>query len=72
MAHAFKEPSQPLTTNRGILGINPQPLNFSTLGNQSTTSLFTSLKDKGKIPSLSWSYTAGAKYRQYSPCTSTQ
>ncbi|KAK4249860.1 aspartic peptidase domain-containing protein [Corynascus novoguineensis] len=47
----------------GIFGINPQPLNFSTLGNHSTSSFFTTLKEKKKIPSLSWSYTAGAQYR---------
>ncbi|KAK4120755.1 acid protease [Parathielavia appendiculata] len=47
----------------GIFGINNQPLNFSSLRNHSTPSFFTSLKDQNKIPSLSWSYTAGAKYR---------
>ncbi|KAK4100947.1 acid protease, partial [Parathielavia hyrcaniae] len=47
----------------GIFGINNQPLNFSSLSNHSTASFFTSLKDQEKIPSLSWSYTAGAKYR---------
>lgn len=48
----------------GIFGINNQPLNFSTLGNESTLSFFSALKDQNKIPSLSWSYTAGAKYRE--------
>lgn len=47
----------------GIIGLNNQPVNFSSLGNTSTPSLLTTLKDQGKIPSLSWSYTAGAKYR---------
>ncbi|KAK4239380.1 acid protease [Achaetomium macrosporum] len=47
----------------GIFGINPQPLNFSSLGNYSSPSFLTTLKDQKKIPSLSWSYTAGAKYR---------
>ncbi|KAK3986840.1 aspartic peptidase domain-containing protein [Cladorrhinum sp. PSN332] len=47
----------------GIFGLNNQPVNFSSLGNQSTPSFLTSLRDRNKIPSLSWSYTAGAKYR---------
>ncbi|KAF7125408.1 hypothetical protein CNMCM5793_001586 [Aspergillus hiratsukae] len=47
----------------GIFGLNPQPLNFSSLGNFSSPSFVTTLKDQGIIPSLSWSYTAGAKYR---------
>ncbi|KAJ5831702.1 hypothetical protein N7474_000013 [Penicillium riverlandense] len=47
----------------GIFGLNPQPLNLSSLGNSSSPSFVTSLKDQGVIPSLSWSYTAGAKYR---------
>ncbi|KAK0617563.1 aspartic peptidase domain-containing protein [Immersiella caudata] len=53
--------------NSGIFGLNSQPLNFTTLGNQSTPSFFTTLKDEKKIQSLSWSYTAGAKYRKSSP-----
>ncbi|KAI1848561.1 hypothetical protein JX266_005420 [Neoarthrinium moseri] len=47
----------------GVFGLNTQPVNFSTLGNTSSTSFLTTLKDKGVVPSLSWSYTAGAKYR---------
>ncbi|KAH7174139.1 aspartic peptidase domain-containing protein [Fusarium flagelliforme] len=47
----------------GIFGINPQPLNFTTLGNFSSPSFITTLKNKNNIPSLSWSYTAGAMYR---------
>ncbi|KAJ5768199.1 hypothetical protein N7533_000782 [Penicillium manginii] len=47
----------------GILGLNPQQVNLSTLGNSSSPSFFTTLKDQSMIPSLSWSYTAGAKYR---------
>ena len=48
----------------GIFGLNNQPVNFTTLGNHSQSSFITSLKDRGMIPSLSWSYTAGAKYRK--------
>jgi hypothetical protein len=48
----------------GIFGLNPQPVNFTSLGNFSSPSFLTTLKDEGTIPSLSWSYTAGAKYRK--------
>ncbi|KAJ2987351.1 hypothetical protein NUW58_g4555 [Xylaria curta] len=47
----------------GLFGLNNQPLNFTSLGNFSSSSFLATLKDKGVIPSLSWSYTAGAKYR---------
>ncbi|RGP69268.1 peptidase catalytic [Fusarium longipes] len=36
----------------GIFGINPQPLNFTTLGNFSSPSFITTLKSKASIPSL--------------------
>lgn len=49
---------------RGIFGLNPQPLNFTSIGNSSAPSYFQSLRDEDLIPSLSWSYTAGAKYRR--------
>jgi len=47
----------------GIFGLNNQPVNFSTLGNYSAPSFITTLRDQNQIPSLSWSYTAGAPYR---------
>ncbi|KAK4860998.1 hypothetical protein LT330_004729 [Penicillium expansum] len=47
----------------GIFGINTQPLNFTSLGNFSSPSYITTLKENNVIPSLSWSYTAGAIYR---------
>ncbi|KAJ9136613.1 Acid protease [Pleurostoma richardsiae] len=47
----------------GIFGLNNQPVNFSTLGNYSSPSFLTTLKETNTIPSLSWSYTAGAQYR---------
>jgi len=47
----------------GIFGLNGQPVNFTVLGNHPSPSFFTTLKEQKKIPSLSWSYTAGAKYR---------
>lgn len=46
--------------------MNTQPVNYSHIGNFSGPSLFTSLKTQKLIPSLSWSYTAGAKYRKFS------
>jgi hypothetical protein len=56
--------SKPKGACSGIFGLNNQPVNFSTLGNHSSLSFITTLKDNGVIPSLSWSYTAGAKYRK--------
>ncbi|OBT45096.1 hypothetical protein VE00_05139 [Pseudogymnoascus sp. WSF 3629] len=47
----------------GIFGLGTQPANYSSLGNSSAPSYFTSLKTQNIIPSLSWSYTAGAIYR---------
>ena len=53
-----------LSCGRGAFGLNTQPVNFTSLGNFSAPSFLTTLKDQGHIPSLSWSYTAGAKYRK--------
>ncbi|KAF2969051.1 hypothetical protein GQX73_g4479 [Xylaria multiplex] len=47
----------------GLFGLNNQPANFTSLGNFSSPSFLTTLKDHDVIPSLSWSYTAGAQYR---------
>ncbi|CAG8984221.1 hypothetical protein HYALB_00004204 [Hymenoscyphus albidus] len=52
-----------LFTNRGIFGLGTQPVNYTDLGNFSAPSYFSSLKVQNLIPSLSWSYTAGAKYQ---------
>ncbi|KAL8785865.1 MAG: hypothetical protein Q9195_008460 [Heterodermia aff. obscurata] len=46
----------------GTFGLNHQPTNVSSFA-QSYTSFLTSLKLQNLIPSLSWAYTAGAKYR---------
>ena len=59
-------------TRRGIFGLNNQQLNFSTLGNETTDAFLTTLKNANKIPSLSWSYTAGAKYRKCDKITLAQ
>jgi hypothetical protein len=48
----------------GIFGLGTQPVNFTRLGNFSAPSYLTSLKAQNLIPSLSWSYTAGAIYRE--------
>ncbi|KAK4199485.1 aspartic peptidase domain-containing protein [Triangularia verruculosa] len=47
----------------GIFGLSNQPMNFTSLGNTSSPSFLTTLKDKRMIPSFSYSYTAGARYR---------
>jgi hypothetical protein len=44
--------------------LGTQPVNYTTIGNFSAPSFFTSLRSQQLIPSLSWSYTAGAKYRK--------
>jgi len=46
----------------GTFGLNPRPTNFSGFTDPQT-SFMQSLKNKSMIPSLSWSYTAGAAYR---------
>lgn len=48
--------------NYGMLGLSVQPTNFTNFADPQP-SFFTSLYTKGLLPSLSWSYTAGAKYR---------
>ncbi|KAH8885282.1 acid protease [Thozetella sp. PMI_491] len=47
----------------GTFGLNSEPVNLTNLGNSSTPSYLTTLKKQKLIPSLSWSYTAGAIYR---------
>jgi hypothetical protein len=46
----------------GMLGLNPRPTNFTDL-NDPQTSYLSLLKQQNYIPSLSYSYTAGAQYR---------
>ena len=48
----------------GYMGINPQPTNFSDLSHP-IPSFFQNLYTQGMIPSLSYSYTAGAPYRRF-------
>lgn len=55
-----------MSVYRGVLGLNCQPFNATTLGNYSAPALLTALKEQKYIPSLSWSYTAGARYRMSS------
>jgi hypothetical protein len=48
----------------GTLGINPRPTNFTGMDDgDRSTSLTSLLYDQNLIPSLSYSYSAGAKYR---------
>ena len=47
----------------GLFGLGQQPTNLSTFDN-SHVSFLTTMRAKGMIPSLSWSYTAGAPYRK--------
>lgn len=48
----------------GSLPLNPNPVNFSSIDNPQP-SLLQSLKTTRNISSLSWGYTAGAKYRMF-------
>ncbi|KAF2468987.1 acid protease [Lindgomyces ingoldianus] len=47
----------------GVLGLNPRPTNFSTFLNNPQVGFVQALKNQNNIPSVSWSYTAGAPYR---------
>lgn len=49
----------------GYLGLTPRPVNFSET--VSSSSYLSNLKEQGKIPSLSFGYSAGAYYRRYNP-----
>ncbi|MCJ1342278.1 hypothetical protein MMC31_000458 [Peltigera leucophlebia] len=46
----------------GVFGLNPRPTNFSNFSDPSP-SYISNLKEKSLIPSLSWSYAAGNRYR---------
>jgi hypothetical protein len=46
----------------GALGLNPRPVNFTSMPGASQPSLVQTLKNQGDIKSLSWAYTAGAHY----------
>lgn len=52
----------------GVLGLNPRPTNFSSESNAPKESFVQALKSQGDIPSVSWSYTAGAYHSK--PCLS--
>ena len=45
-----------------MFGLGTQPVIYDTYGNVSVDSYFVTLRNQNKIPSLSWSYTAGARY----------
>lgn len=46
----------------GVFGLNPRATNYSDFNNP-VPSFMTNLKNNGSIPSLSFGYTAGARYR---------
>lgn len=48
----------------GSLGLNPRSMNFSGTTPSPQAGLVQKMKTQGLIPSLSWAYTAGAKYRK--------
>lgn len=50
----------------GFLGVTDHPTNFTAFDDPHPSYLST-LKAQGKIPSLSFAYSAGAKYRMGSP-----
>ncbi|KAL8964949.1 MAG: hypothetical protein Q9183_004120 [Haloplaca sp. 2 TL-2023] len=47
----------------GIFGLHPQPVYINDFDN-SYPSFLSTLREQNLIPSLSWAYTAGAKYRE--------
>ncbi|KAL8673608.1 MAG: hypothetical protein Q9168_001963 [Polycauliona sp. 1 TL-2023] len=47
----------------GMLAVNAKTTNYTGITEQGQASLMTTLKDQGRIPSLSFGYTAGAPYR---------
>ncbi|MCJ1405767.1 hypothetical protein MMC11_008997 [Xylographa trunciseda] len=47
----------------GLLGLTNRPYNISSFNNEFSSPL-VALKNNSQIPSLSWSYTAGASYRE--------
>ncbi|KAK5161623.1 hypothetical protein LTR04_004020 [Oleoguttula sp. CCFEE 6159] len=46
----------------GIFGVNPKPTNFTSFA-EGSPSYITTLRDQNLIPSVSFGYTAGARYR---------
>ncbi|RDW59123.1 hypothetical protein BP5796_12047 [Coleophoma crateriformis] len=63
----FEDGDAPVLENQtiagGLFGLGTQPVIYSTFGNFSAPSYFVTLRNQSLIPSLSWSYTAGASYR---------
>jgi hypothetical protein len=50
----------------GLFGLTPRPQNFTSF-NDPIPSFMQNLHTQSKIPSLSWSYTAGNQYRMLHP-----
>lgn len=53
----------------GTFGLTPRPTNFTDF-NDPQPSYLQTLKNQSLTPSMSWSYTAGAPYRTYTPSIS--
>lgn len=49
----------------GLFGLAPSATNFSSNG-LAVPSFMENLRSQGKIPSISWGYTAGNQYREFS------
>jgi hypothetical protein len=47
----------------GLFGLAPRPTNFSS-DDAAVPSFMENLRSQGKIPSISWGYTAGNQYRE--------
>ena len=48
----------------GMFGVNPKPTNYTGLSGDSQDSYMTTLKKQNLIPSVTFGYSAGAKYRK--------
>ena len=63
-SHLIGEIGQTWDFPMGLFGLGQQQTNLSTY-DDGYPSFLTALKTRNLIPSLSWSYTAGARYRKY-------
>ncbi|KAL9080718.1 MAG: hypothetical protein Q9157_000605 [Trypethelium eluteriae] len=60
--HAIVTESAAYIYMLGLLGLNPQPTNFTTF-NDPQPSFLQQLNDSNQIPTMGYGYTAGAQYR---------
>lgn len=67
IAEILEPETDPAVSNQlylGTFGLGTQPTNFTTFTDPHP-SFFTALKNANSIPSYTWSYTAGAQYREF-------